>query len=230
MNNLKENLNNVRARVVGACEKAGRDSSEITVLAVSKKHSVDRIRALNQIGQGSFGENYVQEALSKMEQFPCETIEWHFIGPLQSNKTREVARHFHWVQSVDRAKIANRLSDQRPENMPELNVCLQVNIDREPQKAGAMPENVMELARTVTALPRLRLRGLMTIPMAASSQHDPGESYRRMHTLYLDLIKNGLIIDTLSMGMSGDLEPAIMNGTTMVRIGTDLFGPRPEER
>lgn len=229
MNNLKQNLNNVRARLARACEKAGRNPSEIAILAVSKKHSVDRIKALSRMGQNSFGENYVQEALSKMEQFPDEHIEWHFIGPLQSNKTREVASHFQWVQSVDRIKILNRLAGQRPENMPELNICIQVNIDREPQKSGVMPEDVMELARAAMALPGLRLRGLMTIPMAASAQHDPSASYRLMQALYLELINNGLSLDTLSMGMSGDLEPAIMCGSTMIRIGTDLFGQRPKE-
>lgn len=230
MNNLKQNLNNVRARLALACEKAGRNPSEIAILAVSKKHSADRIRALNQLGQASFGENYVQEALWKMEQFPDEKIEWHFIGPLQSNKTREVASHFQWVQSVDRIKILNRLSGQRPEHMPDLNICIQVNIDREPQKAGVMPESVMELAQAATTLPGLRLRGLMTIPMAASAQHDPTDSYRLMQALYLEMVNNGFELDTLSMGMSGDLEPAIMCGSTMVRIGTDLFGRRPEDR
>jgi len=228
MNNLNQNLNNIRARLACACEKAGRNPAEIAILAVSKKHSVDRIKALNLMGQASFGENYVQEALSKMVQFQDEKIEWHFIGPLQSNKTREVASHFQWVQSVDRIKILNRLAAQRPENMPDLNICIQVNIDREPQKAGVMPEDVMEMARAAAALPRLRLRGLMTIPMATSAQHDPMDSYRPMQALYLELINNGLKLDTLSMGMSGDLEPAIMCGSTMIRIGTDLFGQRPE--
>jgi pyridoxal phosphate enzyme (YggS family) len=230
MNNLKENLNNVRGRVALACEQAGRSPSEIAILAVSKKHSVERIRALKLLGQASFGENYVQEALLKISQFTGDAIEWHFIGPLQSNKTREVTRHFQWVQSVDRLKILNRLSSQRPENLPDLNICIQVNIDRESQKAGVMPEKVMELARAATELPGIRLRGLMTIPMASSAQHDPIESYRRMWNLYQELISTGLELDTLSMGMSADLEPAIMCGSTMIRIGTDLFGQRPEER
>jgi pyridoxal phosphate enzyme (YggS family) len=228
MNNLKQNLNNVRARLAFACEKAGRHPTEIAVLAVSKKHSVERIRALHGFGQISFGENYVQEALSKMDQLEDCVIEWHFIGPLQSNKTGDVARRFQWVQSADRIKILNRLSNQRPSSLPDLNVCIQVNIDREPQKAGAMPEDVVKLAGAVNALPGLQLRGLMTIPMAASAQHDPTDSYRRMQGLYQELIHSGFELDTLSMGMSGDLEAAIMNGSTMVRIGTDLFGQRPE--
>ncbi len=228
MNNLKENLNNVRARVAFACEKAGRKPSEIAILAVSKKHPTDRIRALHGLGQVSFGENYVQEAISKMDQLEECVIEWHFIGPLQSNKTGDVARHFQWVQSADRIKILNRLSNQRPSDLPDLNICIQVNIDREPQKAGALPEDVVKLAGTVNTLPGLRLRGLMTIPMAASAEHDPTDSYRQMNDLYRELIHSGFELDTLSMGMSGDLEAAIMNGSTMVRIGTDLFGQRPE--
>ncbi|MDH3925588.1 MAG: YggS family pyridoxal phosphate-dependent enzyme [Xanthomonadales bacterium] len=228
MNNLKENLNNVRARVAKACEKAGRLPAEIAVLAVSKRHSVDKIRALNQLGQQSFGENYVQEALLKIERLQGNDIEWHFIGPLQSNKTSEVARHFHWIQSVDRLKILNRLSAQRPVELPDLNICIQVNIDREPQKAGVLPEDLGQLAEAAINLPRICLRGLMTIPMAAAENHDPAASYQAMRTLYLELLANGYHLDTLSMGMSGDLEPAIMNGSTMVRIGTDLFGQRPE--
>lgn len=226
MNNLKANLNNVRARVSAACEKAGRNPAEITVLAVSKKHPVERIQALHLLGQGCFGENYVQEALEKMRQLENEAIEWHFIGPLQSNKTREVAAHFQWVQSVDRMKIARRLSSQRPAGLPELNVCIQVNIDREPQKAGIMPDAAREIALAISSLPGLRLRGLMTIPRAASADHDPADSYRRMESLFFTLKKDGIEMDTLSMGMSGDLEAAIMNGSSMVRIGTDLFGPR----
>ena len=228
MNNLKENLNNVRARVASACTKAGRDPAEIAILAVSKKHRADRIAALYQLGQSSFGENYVQEAVAKIERVTHTDIEWHFIGPLQSNKTREVAQHFHWVQSVDRIKILRRLSSQRPASHPDLNICIQVNIDREPQKAGVMPELVEAVAHAALALPGLRLRGLMAIPQAASAIHDPSASYRRMNTLFHGLINDGVELDTLSMGMSGDLEAAIMNGSTMVRIGTDLLGPRPD--
>jgi pyridoxal phosphate enzyme (YggS family) len=227
MNNLKENLNNVRSRVLSACKKAGRNPAEIAILAVSKKHPAERIDALHDLGQASFGENYVQEALAKMREIPHTDIEWHFIGPLQSNKTREVAQHFQWVQSVDRIKILRRLSSQRPASEPDLNVCIQVNIDQEPQKAGVMPEQANELARAALALPKLRLRGLMTIPQAASTLHDPAGSYMRMEALYHELIESGMELDTLSMGMSGDLEAAIMHGSTMVRIGTDLFGPRP---
>jgi len=230
MNNLNENLDNVRARVWSACEKAGRNPSEIAILAVSKKHPADRIRGLHQLGQASFGENYVQEALGKMARLGDLAIEWHFIGPLQSNKTREVAEHFQWVQSADRQKILRRLSDQRPPGQPPLEVCLQVNIDRESQKAGVMPEQASELARFTEDLQNIRLRGLMAIPRLASADHDPADSYRRMSELFHSLRAGGLELDTLSMGMSGDLEAAIMHGSTMVRIGTDLLGPRPQNR
>lgn len=229
MNNLKENLNNVRSRVGLACRTAGRDPSEITILAVSKKHPAEKIRQLNDLGQGCFGENYVQEALGKMSELADRTIEWHFIGPMQSNKTREVAAHFHWVQSVDREKILRRLSNQRPEGLPPLNLCIQVNIDREPQKAGVLPEQTAALARLCASLPGVRLRGLMSIPMIGSVDHDPAESYRHMFDLYRDLQNSGMHLDTLSMGMSSDLESAIIHGSTMVRIGTDLLGPRPEQ-
>jgi len=228
MNNLKLNLDNIRARIAGACNEAGRNPSEIRILAVSKKHSVERIKALHDLGQLSFGENYVQEALTKMAFFAGQNIQWHFIGPLQSNKTREVAQHFQWVQSVDRIKIMQRLSSQRPAELPALNICIQVNIDREPQKAGVSPDRVNEFVDTALSLPGLRLRGLMAIPKAPSGRHDPSESHARMHTLFRGLIEAGVEMDTLSMGMSADLEAAIMHGSTMVRIGTDLLGPRPD--
>ena len=228
MNNLKANLHNVRVRVRQACERAGRNAEEITILAVSKKHPADRIRELYQLGQAAFGENYVQEALAKQAQLEDLDIEWHFIGPLQSNKTREAAAHFAWVQSVDRAKIARRLSEQRPAGLPELNVCLQINIDREPQKAGTLPEDAAELANLTMNLPNIRLRGLMAIPRMGDDDYDPGDSYRRMYELFSQLRSGGIGMDTLSMGMSADLEQAILQGSTMVRIGTDLLGARPE--
>jgi pyridoxal phosphate enzyme (YggS family) len=227
MNNLKENLHNIRSRVDLACRTAGRSASEVTVLAVSKRHTVDRIEALHGLGQTSFGENYVQEALDKMDHLSALDIEWHFIGPLQSNKTRAAAEHFDWVQTVDREKILKRLSAQRPPRMPPLNVCIQVNIDRELQKAGVLPEETAALARTCSDMRGVRLRGLMCIPQIGSAAHDPAESYAKMHELYRKLLATGLELDTLSMGMSADLEPAIANGSTMVRIGTDLLGPRP---
>ncbi len=226
MNNLKTNLQNVCSRVETACEKAGRAVSEITILAVSKRHPASRIRELYSCGQTRFGENYVQEALAKQKDLSDQEIEWHFIGPLQSNKTREVSAQFQWVQSADRLKILRRLSDQRPPGLPPLNVCLQVNIDREPQKAGLMPEEVPEMAQYAADLANLRLRGLMAIPRPPVPGEDESASFRKMRGLFDQLIQTGFDLDTLSMGMSADLETAIMEGSTMVRIGTDLLGPR----
>jgi pyridoxal phosphate enzyme (YggS family) len=238
MNNLKVNLHNVRSRVNAACKRAGRDSREVAILAVSKKHTVERILALREFGQTSFGESYVQEALMKINQLSersdtvkneAREMEWHFIGPLQSNKTRDVAQNFSWVQSVDRIKLLQRLSSQRPDHLPELNICIQVNIDNEPQKAGVLPDQLPALVEAALRLPRLRLRGLMAIPRAASADHDPSGSHEHMASLFHGLIQDGINLDILSMGMSADLEAAIMHGSTMVRIGTDLFGPRPPE-
>ena len=227
MNNLKEYVEKIRSRVDLACRTAGRPSREVTVLAVSKRHPVEKIIALHALGQGCFGENYVQEALQKMDLLTEFDIEWHFIGPLQSNKTKEAAQRFDWVQSVDREKILRRLSAQRPGKLPPLNVCIQVNIDREPQKAGVLPEQTAELATQCKGLPGLKLRGLMAIPQIGSDEHDPAESYGRMEKLFNTLRDDGLDMDTLSMGMSADLEAAVRHGSTMVRIGTDLLGPRP---
>jgi len=228
MNSLKVNLNTVRARIERACEIAGRDPAGINIIAVSKRHSADRIEGLHALGQAAFGENFVQEALHKMQHLQDRHIEWHFIGPIQSNKTREIAQHFQWVQSVDRLKILQRLSAQRPASLPRLNVCIQVNIDLEPQKAGVIPEKVTDMVNAMQSLPGLQLRGLMAIPKPASSLHDPSAAYARMNSIFRQLIRDGVELDTLSMGMSADLEAAIMHGSTMVRIGTDLFGPRPE--
>jgi pyridoxal phosphate enzyme (YggS family) len=165
--------------------------------------------------------------LAKQSRLQDLHVEWHFIGPLQSNKSREVAMHFDWVQSADRQKILRRLSEQRPGGLPPLNICIEVNIDREPQKAGVFPQDAGELARLVMEMPGLRLRGLMTIPRVGDAELGPGDSYRRMQELFRGLQASGLEMDTLSMGMSADLEQAILHGSTMVRIGTDLLGPRP---
>jgi hypothetical protein len=227
MKDLKAKLHNVRARIESACENAGRKPSEITVLAVSKRHPAARIRQLHELGLSAFGENYMKEAVEKQAQLADLDLEWHFIGRVQSNKTGELARHFDWVQSADREKILRRLSAQRPEALPKLNICIQVNIDREEQKSGVLPQNLEELAHFALGLPNLRLRGLMSIPRLGSADHDPSDSYRRMKDLFLCLIDAGIPMDTLSMGMSADLENAIMQGSTMLRIGTDLIGPRP---
>jgi pyridoxal phosphate enzyme (YggS family) len=226
MNNLKANLQNVRSRVGRACKNAHREASEVVILAVSKRHPAERIEALYRLGQRAFGENYVQEARAKQSLLHDLDIEWHFIGPLQSNKTLVVAQNFHWVQSVDRMKILQRLSDQRPPELPALNICIQVNIDREKQKGGVMPEHLVEMAHSVQMLDHLKLRGLMAIPQQATAEHNSSGSYRRMRELFNTLLASGLDLDTLSMGMSGDLETAIMEGSSMVRVGTDLLGAR----
>jgi len=227
MNNLKANLQNVYARVDTACTRVGRVRSEITILAVSKRHPAWRIRELYDLGQERFGESYVQEALEKLQELRGTPIEWHFIGPLQSNKTKEVAAHFQWVQSADRRKILQRLSNQRPTDLPPLNVCLQVNIDREPQKAGLAPEELMDMAHYTSELKGLRLRGLMAIPKPVETKEEALPSFHRMRQLFDRMVKTGFDVDTLSLGMSADLEAAIEAGSTMVRIGTDLLGPRP---
>lgn len=225
MNDLKTKLHKVRSRIDLALENSGRQKDSVALLAVSKLHSADRIRQLYDAGQRQFGENYVQEALQKQQLLADLDITWHFIGPLQSNKTREVAEHFSWVQSADREKLLHRLSEQRPASLPPLNVLLQVNIDLEEQKAGCKPEELVGLARLAVSLPRLKLRGLMAIPSIQFS--DLGDnSFDRMRQLFEQLRADGLELDTLSMGMSADLESAIKAGSTMVRIGTDLLGPR----
>ena len=226
MKDLKAKLNNVRSRIDSACKKAGRKPSEIMVLAVSKRHPAARIRQLHKLGLSAFGENYKQEALEKQSQLADLDLEWHFLGPVQSNKTREIAQHFDWVQSAEREKVLRRLSAQRPESLPKLNICIQVNIDREEQKAGVLPENLKELVNITLELPNLRLRGLMAIPQQGSALHDPAGSYAKMDELFRTLVASGISLDTLSMGMSADLEQAIKQGSTMLRIGTDLFGAR----
>ncbi len=227
MNDLKEKLDKVRARMAAACESAGRPPSQVHLLAVSKQQPAEKIRSLYSAGQRDFGENYVREALQKQLQLADLDICWHFIGPLQSNKTREVAENFSWVQSVDREKLLRRLSAQRPETLPPLNVCLQVNVDAEPQKAGAAVADVPGLARLASSLRGLRLRGLMAIPALLRDGRTNPDSLARVAKLYHALRAEGLPLDTLSMGMSADLEVAIQQGSTLVRIGTDLFGARP---
>lgn len=196
----------------------------MTLLAVSKTQPASLIRAAHSVGLSQFGENYVQEALEKMAELRELPIEWHFIGPLQSNKTRAVAEHFDWVHSVDRLKIAQRLNDQRPQELPPLQVCLQINISGEASKSGASPEEALALALAIQALPRLTLRGLMTIPAARSE--DPEKPFASLAALMATLGEEIPHLDTLSMGMSADLAPAISQGATIVRVGTDLFGAR----
>lgn len=226
MNKSLERLKSVRQRIKNACISTGRQPDEVSLLAVSKRQSAEKIITLNKLGVLSFGENQLQEALRKQQELGGLDLQWHFIGNLQSNKTRAVAEHFQWVQSVDKQKTLNRLSAQRPDSMGPLNICLQVNIDREPQKAGASPEEILQLAALAQGLSHIRLRGLMAIPRHTTVPAEQHDSFRRVKDLFEKLKKAGHDMDTLSMGMSSDLEIAIAQGSTMVRIGTDLFGQR----
>jgi len=223
------NLLEVNGRIARACEMAGRPVSSVTLLAVSKTQPPQAVRDAVAAGQSRFGENYVQEALDKMAALVelRPRLEWHLIGPLQANKTRAVAEQFDWVHSVDRLRIAERLSAQRPAGEPPLQVCLQVNISGEDSKSGLAPADVPALARAVAALPRLRLRGLMAIPEPASDVEAQRRPHRALRELLQALRRDGLELDTLSMGMTADLEAAVAEGATLVRIGTALFGARP---
>ncbi len=226
MTTISEKLQAVRARLAAACAAAQRRADEVTLLAVSKTFGAEAVREAAGAGQRAFGENYIQEAVEKIALLAHLDLEWHCIGPIQSNKTRLVATHFQWAHTVDRLKIAQRLSEQRPEGLPPLNVCLQVNIDGGPTKAGVAPEDALALAREIAALPRLALRGLMTIPEPAEGFEAQQAVHRRTRALYDQLREAGLPLDTLSMGMSGDLEAAVAAGSTLVRVGTAIFGGR----
>ena len=228
MTTLEQRLAGVRQRIQQACQAAGRDPASVGLLAVSKLQPAQAVREALAQGQSAFGENYVQEALDKMAALADlrPAVEWHLIGPLQSNKTRAVAEAFDWVHSVDRLKIAQRLSDQRPTHLPALNICLQVNISGEPSKSGLLPAEVAEIAPAVAALPRLHLRGLMAIPEPLHGLEAQRAPHRALRLLQDDLNRQGLALDTLSMGMSDDLEAAIAEGSTLVRVGTAVFGPR----
>jgi len=228
MATIPENIQQVRDRIAAACASAQRDVQSVTLLAVSKTFGPDAVRQALAAGQSRFGENYVQEALDKIAALSDvrAQLEWHLIGPLQSNKTRAVAEHFDWVHSVDRLKIAQRLSDQRPTHLPPLQVCLQVNISGEPSKSGLPPAEVPGVARAVAGLPGLRLRGLMAIPEPAGDQEAQRRPHRALRELLAGLQAQGLDVDTLSMGMSADLEAALLEGATIVRVGTAIFGQR----
>jgi hypothetical protein len=221
-------LQRVRSRIAAACDAAGRPVDGVTLLAVSKTQPAEAVRQAFAAGQRAFGENYVQEALDKIAALADlrAQLEWHLIGPLQSNKTRPVAEGFDWVQSVDRLKIAQRLSEQRPAGLAPLQVCLQVNISGEASKSGLLPAEVPALARAVAVLPRLKLRGLMAIPEPAGDLAAQRAPHRALRELLGRLNDQGLALDTLSMGMSADLEAAIAEGATLVRVGTALFGLR----
>ena len=226
MTTIPGNLQHVRARIATACQRAGRGVEEVTLLAVSKTFGADAVRAAAAAGQRAFGENYIQEGVEKIAALRDLGLMWHCIGPIQSNKTRLVAEHFDWVHTVDRLKIAERLSAQRPADRPPLNVCIQVNIDGGANKSGVAPCEALALARAVAALPQLKLRGLMSIPEIAPDFEAARELHASARALFDQLNADGLGLDTLSMGMSDDLEAAIAAGSTMVRIGTAIFGSR----
>jgi pyridoxal phosphate enzyme (YggS family) len=226
MTTIGDKLQSVHTRIAAACEAAGRPVTDVTLLAVAKTFGPDAVRAAFAAGQAAFGENYIQEGVEKIALLADLPLEWHCIGPIQSNKTRLVAAHFHWAHGVDRLKTAQRLAEQRPADLPPLQVCIQVNIDGGPAKSGCAPDEALALARAVADLPRLRLRGLMTIPEPAEGFEAQLAVHRRAHGLFEELRAAGLPLDTLSMGMTADLEAAIHAGSTMVRVGTAIFGGR----
>ncbi|MDT0175783.1 YggS family pyridoxal phosphate-dependent enzyme [Enterobacter sp. BRE11] len=231
MTSIQHNLQQLRQRIRAAATQCGRDPEEVTLLAVSKTKPASAVEEALEAGQLAFGENYVQEGVEKIEALAAHPeVEWHFIGPLQSNKSRLVAEHFAWCHTVDRLKIAQRLNDQRPDSLPPLNVLIQVNISDENSKSGIMLEALSELAQQVAALPRLRLRGLMAIPAPESDYARQLAVCQRMADAFRQLKQRYPDVDTLSLGMSDDMEAAIAAGSTMVRIGTAIFGARDYAR
>ena len=226
MSAIADNLQAVQARISNAAAAVGRSPESVRLLAVSKTWPLACILDAAEAGQRAFGENDVQEGIDKIAAVSGRNLEWHFIGPLQSNKTKPVAEHFDWVHSIDRLKIAERLSAQRPQNMPDLQVCLQVNVSGEASKSGVSPAEIPALAAAVAALPRLRLRGLMCIPEATDDLPRLREQLAVLPQLRAQLAEQGLALDTLSMGMSADLELAVACGSTLVRVGTAIFGGR----
>ena len=230
MTTIAAKLQTVHSRISTACAAAGRDVNEVTLLAVSKTFPADAVRAAHAAGQFEFGENYIQEAVEKQALLADLPLSWHCIGPIQSNKTRLVAQHFAWAHTVDRLKIAQRLNEQRPAQLPPLNVCVQVNIDGGPAKSGVAPAEALALAREIAQLPRLRLRGLMTIPEPAARFEAQLALHRQARSLFDAMRSAGLDLDTLSLGMSADLEAAIHAGSTLVRVGTAIFGGRARKQ
>lgn len=223
---IADNLVRVRAQIDAACRAAGRAPGSVALLAVSKTWGPDAVRQAHAAGQTAFGENYIQEAVDKITALRDLFLTWHCIGPIQSNKTRLVAAHFDWVHSIDRLKIAQRLSEQRPDHLPPLQVCIQVNVDGGATKSGVSPAELPALAQAVAALPRLQLRGLMTIPEPAETPAQMRAVHAQAKALWDALRQQGLPLDTLSMGMSADLDAAIAEGSTLVRVGTAIFGKR----
>ena len=230
MNTVQDNLLNIKNEIAKIAKKCGRDPNTIQLIAVSKTKPVEQIMEAINAGQLAFGENYVQEGIEKIQYFeknmPNNDLIWHFIGPLQSNKSKLVAEHFDWMHTIDRFKIAQRLSDQRPNHMAKLNVLIQVNISQEASKSGVKPEEVTDLVKQIVALPNLNLRGLMAIPEIENDYDKQLKVFTKMQQLLHSLQKDYPFMDTLSMGMSGDMPAAISAGSTMVRIGTAIFGAR----
>ncbi|MFH1605574.1 MAG: YggS family pyridoxal phosphate-dependent enzyme [Pseudomonadota bacterium] len=226
MSSIESNLQAVRTRIAAAAREAGREPSSITLLAVSKSIRAEQVRSAHAAGQREFGESYVQEGVGKIVKLDALSLIWHFIGPIQSNKTRSIAEHFAWVHSVAREKIALRLAQARPQSLGPLNVCLQVNVSGETSKSGVAPEELGALAEAVSALPSLRLRGLMAIPEPSEDVGLQRRRFAAVRALLDRLNASGFELDTLSMGMSPDLEAAVMEGATVVRVGTAIFGER----
>lgn len=230
MTTIAANLQAVRARIERAARDAGRNPSTVALIAVSKAWSPERIEEACACGQRAFGESYAQEGVAKIERLAHLPLEWHFIGPVQSNKTRALAEHFHWVHSVARDRIAERLHEARPARLPALNVCIQVNVSGEASKSGVQPGEELPLARAILEMPRLKLRGLMTVPEPSADIALQRRRFRLLRELKERLAANGVVLDTLSMGMSDDFESAILEGATLVRLGTAIFGARPTSR
>ena len=226
MDTVKSTLQAVQARIAAAAELAGRSAQEVALLAVSKTCSAEAVRALAEAGQREFGESYVQEAVAKIAALADLPLIWHFIGPIQRNKTTQIAENFDWVHGVDRVIIAQRLSAARAPDQAPLNVCLQVNVSGEASKSGVAPEQLNDLVDEICSLPRLRLRGLMAIPQATEDVAAQRAQFARVRECFEQLNRQGAGLDTLSMGMSGDMEAAVAEGATIVRVGTALFGNR----
>ena len=231
MSQIADNLGDVRARIASGCQRAGLSADEVGLIAVSKTQPAAAVAEARAAGQLDFGENYLQEALAKIRALPDMELRWHFIGPIQSNKTGDIAAHFDWVHTVDRIRIAERLSAQRPAGLPQLKVCVQVNISAEPSKSGCTPAEAPMLCSAIARLPGLHLRGLMAIPRPAAADGDPQAAFRLLRQLHAQIratLPPAAQFDTLSAGMSDDLEAAILQGSTLVRIGTAIFGSRQQ--
>jgi pyridoxal phosphate enzyme (YggS family) len=233
MSTIAGNLQAVEATIQVACQAAGRPLSTVQLLAVSKTFPAEAVLEAVAAGQRAFGENYLQEGVDKIaavaKALPDTRLEWHFIGPIQSNKTRPIATHFDWVHTVERLKIAQRLSEQRPPELGPLNICLQVNISGEASKSGVTPDELLALAQAVAALPNLRLRGLMAIPEPQDDPELQRVPFARLRALAQDIVKSGIHLDTLSMGMSSDMRAAVLEGASIVRVGSAIFGARHYE-